>query len=45
MESHWEPSGEIVWRPTPEQAAGSRRAAFLSVEPLAGRIKKSVSTV
>ncbi|OFW38854.1 MAG: AMP-dependent synthetase, partial [Acidobacteria bacterium RIFCSPLOWO2_12_FULL_60_22] len=34
MESHWEPSGEIVWRPTPEQAARSRLAAFMKAHSI-----------
>src|SRR3990172_6958758 len=29
MQPQWDFSGEIVWRPTPEQAARSRMAAFM----------------
>ena len=29
MQPQWDFSGEIVWRPTPEQAAQSRLAGFM----------------
>ena len=35
MEPHWESPGEIVWRPTPELAAGSRLAAFMRAHGIA----------
>ncbi|MBI4443466.1 MAG: AMP-dependent synthetase, partial [Acidobacteria bacterium] len=35
MSSQWDYGGEIVWRPTAEQAEGSRLAAFLRQHSLA----------
>jgi acetyl-CoA synthetase len=35
MEPHWDSPGEIVWRPTPELAAGSRLAAFMRAHGIA----------
>src|SRR3990172_2231842 len=34
MEPQWDFGGEIVWRPTPEQAAGSRLAAFMKAHSI-----------
>ncbi|MBI4465290.1 MAG: AMP-binding protein, partial [Acidobacteria bacterium] len=34
MEPQWQSGGEIVWRPTPEQAAASRLAAFMRAHSL-----------
>ena len=35
MQMQWESGGEIVWRPTPEQAEGSRLAAFMRARGIA----------
>src|SRR5687767_5951609 len=35
METQWQAPGEIVWRPTPRQAEGSRLAVFMRAHSIA----------